>query len=226
MNENKICFILCSNHELYENECLYYIKRLHIPDGFEIDIKIVKGAVSMTSGYNQAMKESDAKYKVYLHQDVFIVNQNFIPDILTLFRQKEIGMIGMVGNTEVSESAVMWYGKRVGMLHSNSVYFADSYLFGEVKEAYQPVEAVDGLLMATQYDILWREDLFSGWDFYDMSQSFEFRKRGYSVVVPKTEKPWCVHDDGILNLGKYYQQRKIFLKEYMNHSSDTSEEKE
>ena len=102
MNENKICFILCSNHELYENECLYYIKRLHIPDGFEIDIKIVKGAVSMTSGYNQAMKESDAKYKVYLHQDVFIVNQNFIPDILTLFRQKEIGMIGMVGNTEVS----------------------------------------------------------------------------------------------------------------------------
>lgn len=226
MNENKICFILCSNHELYENECLYYIKRLHIPDGFEIDIKIVKGAVSMTSGYNQAMKESDAKYKVYLHQDVFIVNQNFIPDILTLFRQKEIGMIGMVGNTEVSESAVMWYGKRVGMLHSNSVYFADSYLFGEVKEAYQPVEAVDGLLMATQYDIPWREDLFSGWDFYDMSQSFEFRKRGYSVVVPKTEKPWCVHDDGILNLGKYYQQRKIFLKEYMNHSSDTSEEKE
>ena len=180
----------------------------------------------MTSGYNQAMKESDAKYKVYLHQDVFIVNQNFIPDILTLFRQKEIGMIGMVGNTEVSESAVMWYGKRVGMLHSNSVYFADSYLFGEVKEAYQPVEAVDGLLMATQYDIPWREDLFSGWDFYDMSQSFEFRKRGYSVVVPKTEKPWCVHDDGILNLGKYYQQRKIFLKEYMNHSSDTSEEKE
>lgn len=226
MNENKICFILCSNHELYENECLYYIKRLHIPDGFEIDTKIVKGAVSMTSGYNQAMKESDAKYKVYLHQDVFIVNQNFIPDILTLFRQKEIGMIGMVGNTEVSESAVMWYGKRVGMLHSNSVYFADSYLFGEVKEAYQPVEAVDGLLMATQYDIPWREDLFSGWDFYDMSQSFEFRKRGYSVVVPKTEKPWCVHDDGILNLGKYYQQRKIFLKEYMNHSSDTSEEKE
>lgn len=225
MNANKICFIMCSNNELYEKECLYYIKRLYIPAGFEIDIKVVKGAASMTAGYNQAMKESDAKYKVYLHQDVLIVNQNFITDILTLFQRDEIGMIGIVGNTEVRESAVMWYGKRVGMLHSNSVYFADSYLFGEVEKAYQPVEAVDGLLMVTQYDIPWREELFRGWDFYDMSQSFEFRRKGYCVVVPKTEKPWCVHDDGILNLSSYYQQREIFLREYI-HSSKTSEEKE
>ena len=36
----------------------------------------------MTSGYNNAMKKTDAKYKVYLHQDVFILNHNFLMDIL------------------------------------------------------------------------------------------------------------------------------------------------
>lgn len=216
MNKNKICFIMCCNNELYEQECLYYIQRLYIPEKFSVEFKVIKDASSMTAGYNQAMKETDAKYKIYLHQDVFIVNRNFIQDILSLFREKEIGMIGMVGNMDVHDSAVMWYGKRVGMLYSNSIYFSDAYLFGRVEERYQSVEAIDGLLMATQYDIQWRSDLFQGWDFYDMSQSFEFRRRGYKVVVPYTEKPWCIHDDGILNLDNYYQQRKIFLNEYIN----------
>jgi len=85
---------------------------------------------------------------------------------------------------------------------------------GEVQGDYQSVEAIDGLLMATQYDIPWREDVFQKWDFYDVSQSFEFRKRGYEVIVPKMEKPWCIHDDGVMNLENYYEERKKFLREY------------
>lgn len=41
---------------------------------------------------------------------------------------------------------------------------------------YQNVDAVDGLLMMTQYDLPWRDDLFSDFDFYDVSQAFEFRR--------------------------------------------------
>lgn len=63
------------------------------------------------------MKESDAKYKIYLHQDE---NRHRVVD----------------------------------------------------------VTAIDGMFMATQYDISWREDLFDGWDFYDISQSCEFTRGG------------------------------------------------
>ena len=186
MNAQKICFIMCTNHQLYKEECISYLECLELPDGFEREILPIEGACSMASGYNQAMSQSDAKFKVYLHQDVFVVYRSFIP-------------------------AVMWYGTRVGMLHSNSVYFADSYLFGKVVGEYQRVQAVDGLLMATQYDIPWREDLFLGWDFYDISQSMEFRRKGYQVIVPHTDTPWCIHDDGFLNLGRYYEEREVFL---------------
>lgn len=205
---------MCVNNDLYKDECVSYIERLELPLGFIKEILPVKDAVSMTSGYNQAMKQSDAKYKVYLHQDVFIIYPQFIKDIVKMFENPKIGMIGMVGNLEIEKTSVMWYGERVGMLHSNSVYFADSYLFGKIEGAYQEVQAIDGLLMATQYDIPWRDDLFHGWDFYDISHSMEFRKRGYQVVVPNTEKPWCIHDDGILNLNNYYKEREIFIKEY------------
>ena len=68
--------------------------------------------------------------------------------------------------------------------------------------------------MATQYDLDWREDLFKGWDFYDVSQSAEFIKNGYQVVVPNLKDPWCLHDDGFLNLNNYDESRKIYLSEY------------
>lgn len=108
----------------------------------------------------------------------------------------------------------MWAGGRVGSLFTSNVKQAGPSLIGQVKAPYEQVEAVDGLLIATQEDLPWREDLFTGWDFYDISQSMEFRKKGYKVVVPHMEIPWCLHDDGYINLDHYFKWRDVFLKEY------------
>ena len=77
------------------------------------------------------------------------------------------------------------------------------------------MEAIDGFLMATQYDIPWREDLFDKWDFYDASQSMEFIRHGYKVVIPKMEEPWCLHDCGYLNMDHYEEEREKYVKEYL-----------
>lgn len=214
MNEKKICFIMCVNDEVYEKEQLKYIQELKIPTGYEIEIFSIWEATSMTSGYNEAMHASDAKYKVYMHQDAFIVEPYFIEKMLAVFREKEIGMLGVVGSPSLPENAIMWNGKRTGGLYYNCRYGTSESQFGNIEGAYQDVEAVDGLLMATQYDLPWREDLFDGWDFYDVSQSAEFSRRGYRVVVPKQKHPWCIHDDGFLGVKNYYRYREIFLKEY------------
>ena len=214
MDEKKICFITCVNNDKYEKEEIRYLSKLRIPDGFGIEILSVKDASSMAAGYNEGMGASNAKYKVYLHQDVFIVNPDFIQDMLRIFENKEIGMLGMVGAPRLPENAIMWNAPRVGKIYFNMVYSAGNSLIGEIEGAYQEVEAVDGLLIATQYDIAWREDLFQNWDFYDVSQSQEFIRNGYKVVVPNQEEPWCIHDDGFPNLKNYYNARKIFLEEY------------
>lgn len=78
------------------------------------------------------------------------------------------------------------------------------------------MEAIDGFIMITQYDIAWREDIFDHWDFYDCSQSMEFIRKGYKVVVPAMQKPWCVHDCGFVNLAGYEEERLKFLKEYID----------
>ena len=98
MDEQKIAFISCVNDEMEYAECRYYLERLLVPEGYSIDIIGIREAVSMTSGYNAGMKDSDARYKVYLHQDVFIKNTDFISGILNTFASDErIGMLGLVG---------------------------------------------------------------------------------------------------------------------------------
>ena len=94
MNDKKICFIMCVNNEDYMEEQVAYLNHLQVPEGYEIDVLNVYGATSMTSGYNEAMHASDAKYKVYLHQDTFIINPNFIADLLEIFEEEQIGLVG------------------------------------------------------------------------------------------------------------------------------------
>lgn len=214
MNERKICFIACVNNDKYEREMLTYINHLEVPEGYEVEYLSIRDAKSMTSGYNEGMRSSDAKYKVYLHQDVFIINRNFIGDILAIFEDEGIGMLGMVGSPAMPENAIMWNAPRVGRLYFSTIYNSGESVFQCIEGKYCEVQAVDGLLIATQYDLPWREDLFRNWDFYDVSQSREFIQKGYKVVVPNQESAWCIHDDGFYNLKNYYASRRIFRENY------------
>lgn len=214
MNDKKFCFIMCTNNEHYEQEAIFWISKLHVPPGYEIDVISIKDAKSMTSGYNEGMRATDAKYKIYMHQDVMIIDQDMLYGLLKIFSIPVVGMIGMIGSPEMPEDQVMWHGYRIGMIYSSNITQMTLLNAGKVGKDCTEVEAVDGLFIATQYDLPWREDVFDKWDFYDVSQSYEFRKAGYKVVVPYMEKPWVIHDDGYLNLKNYDNERKKLLDEY------------
>ncbi len=212
LDENKMCFILCTNDQTQLDECLLYIDLLEIPTGFQIDVITVNDAESMAKGYNEAMLASDAKYKVYLHQDVFIIEKHFIEKVIKIFQKDNtIGMIGMIGVERLPKDGVMWHGKRCGDL-----YRLDESERGieKIEKGYREVEAIDGFLMITSQDIAWREDIFDEWDFYDVSQCLEFQRAGYKVVVPAQNPAWAIHDCGPQKLWNYEKQRKKLLEEY------------
>ena len=217
MNEKKIAFIICTNDNFYMDTCREYIEMLSVPEGYEVELLEIHEAKSMTSGYNEGRETTDAKYKVYLHQDVFIVYKDFLESMLEIFESDEnIGMMGMVGTPKMPPGGVMWYGKREGQLYlvNDAELPYETYQY-ELEHGLHSVEAVDGLLIATSKDIPWREDLFDGWDFYDVSQSFEYLRAGYKVVVPEQKNPWVMHYDRMINLSDYNKYREIFLKEYL-----------
>lgn len=217
MNNKKICFITCVNDdELYE-ECLIYINNLNIPKGYEIDTISIKEADSIANAYNEAINNTDAKYKIYLHQDVYIINKNFIYDIINLFEENsEIGMIGVIGSKTIPKSGVWWDSNlKSGQVYDSHTGKIELLKFGNITKDFENVKAIDGLIMITQYDIPWKEELFDGWHFYDISHSLDYIREGFKVVVPKQDDCWCIHDCGLVDISNGYEKYKeIFLQEY------------
>ncbi len=213
MNEKKIAFIICVNDMLAYTECKYYLDHLAVPEGYETDVLTITEAPSMTAGYNAGMQSTDAKYKVYMHQDVLIVNPDFIRDMLKIFAMDAgIALMGMIGAKHLGNDAKTVMSWDTGKILHNCT---PSRLEYEMEHTvYQEVEAVDGLLIATQYDVPWREDLFDGWDYYDISQCMEFLRRGKKAVVPCQKTPWVWHDNLYSKMGRYYDYAELFAKEY------------
>lgn len=217
MNNKKIAFITCVNDDGMYEECLRYIRNLKIPNGYEIDVISIKEADSITSAYNNAMNSTDAKYKVYLHQDTLIINKNFIGDIIKIFSLDEnIGMIGLTGAKTIPINAKWWESnKKYGKVYESHTGSMELLSFEEIYGECEEVKAIDGFIMITQYDIPWREDIFTGWHFYDISQSVEFDLVEYKVVIPKQECSWCIHECGINDMKDEYNKYRItFLNEY------------
>lgn len=219
MNDHKFAFIICTNDAIFLEECIHYIDHLVIPEGYEIDLLTITDAACITQGYNEAMCASDAKYKIYMHQDVFILNKNILRDLLSIFASDpQIGMIGMVGCERISPDGIMWHTDRTGniyMHHPQPSYPALSDYRYSTADGYEYVAQVDGFFMATCHDLPWDTDRLDGWDFYDAFQCMRFLLEGYKIVVPCQRHPWCMHDDnGILSLFHYDHYRQIFLQVY------------
>ncbi|CAM4275243.1 glycosyltransferase [Paenibacillus alkaliterrae] len=217
MNNSKISFIYCVNDERQYAESAKSIDSLLVPEGFIIDKLAIAEAESIAGGYNYAMNHSDAKYKVYLHQDTLIINKNFIFDILALFQiYPKLGLLGMVGADTLPTNGIWWEARqKFGKVYESHTGTMELLAFEEVQSDYVQVAGIDGFMMITQYDLPWREDLLKGWHFYDLSQSAEFMKAGYEVGVPKQEDPWCIHDCGVIDVRNGFDDnRVIFLEEY------------
>lgn len=210
MEDKRIDFIICTNDTEQFEEAGLYIAHLNIPQGYSVNVLEVRDATSIFSGYNEGMRASDARYKVYMHQDVRIIEKDFLYILLNRFRNAEVGMLGVVGSTRLMYQPWQWDAGAIIETRVNKTYcqrFSES-------EGDTYVKQIDGLLMATQYDLPWREDLFSGWDIYDCSQCCEFLKKGYRIVVPAQSRPICLHDCGLVDLSGYDQLRRKFITYY------------
>ena len=224
-NDTCFAFIMCINNDEELEEAKWYIDRLLVPDGCRVELLEIRDAKSMCDGYNEGMEyanQLNAKYKIYMHQDIRILNQNLLFELLEIFEDDSIGMVGMVGPKEMPSDGVMWDLPQFGNIAECRIDSILLYQDDNILKRYDgsnAIEAavVDGCFIATQYDIPWRSDIFDGWHFYDASQGMEFRKHGYRIVIPYMESPWVYHDPGIPDMGKYEHYQRVFCNEYFKN---------
>lgn len=218
MDDRKIAFITCVRDVHVYAEAKLYLEHLAVPEGMQVEYIPVFGAVSMAAGYNTGMQQTDARYKVYLHEDVLLLHREFITDILRLFQKyPELAVLGVIGSQGMPENGVWWdspalYGR---ILHAYEPEALIDSSCGQPEGDYAEAMAVDGVLLATQWDIPWREDIFDGWHFYDVSICAEAYRCGYKAGIAYQEDPWCMHVVRQKPLPpEYWRYRDVFLREY------------
>lgn len=223
MDDKSIAFITCVNDDTMYEESMLYIDKLIIPKGYKIEKIDIRESKSITSAYNEAIWRSKSKYKIYLHQDTLIINKEFLIDILNIFSKDEkIGLLGVIGTKSIPSNGIWWEsGSCCGKVYDSSIgriRLIDYPKNNENNNEYTEVKAIDGIIMITQYDVKWNEEIFKGWHFYDLSQSVEFSKAGYKIVIPKQNNPWCLHACGIANVKNGYEEyRQVFLNTYEDY---------
>lgn len=207
-----IAFIICVNDETYFEECLFYINRLHLPDGYVAEVYPVRQARSIFQAYNMAMQHSHAQYKVYMHQDVFLIDKDIILRFLELFeRRPKAGIAGVLGTNRLPNDHNFYRSWNLGNVLACS---EEKAIHNYLSEEAAPAAALDGMFLMTAKDFPWRSDVLSGWDFYDISQSLEFGRNQCELWVLAGENPWCIHDCGFLNLVGYDEAQEAFSKIY------------
>ena len=220
-DENAFAIIYCTNDEGYAAECRKYIEYMALPDGMRGEVIEVVNAPSMAAGYNYAMANTAAKYKIYIHHDTMLIRSDIPRRLVEMFRESsDVGVAGVFGTTNLPES-----GKWAQCAYEDSVLtlWQDAMLdFIRPKETdggshILDAEAIDGAFIATSTDIPWREDIFDGWHYYDIGQCFDARAAGSRTVLIADANPWILHESTLRKdpEGLYDKYCEIFKKGYL-----------
>lgn len=189
----QVAFVICTDNEDAYMAVKANIDGLLCPDGIEKIVIWAKAAVCNGAVFNRIVEQVPCRYKVYIHPEVRIINQNFIADLLILFSDKRIAMVGFWGSLEKPVSgnwrqARHQVGKAIFEENGSDVEKQLLPYEGNV-----PVQWLDNRFYATQYDVRWQE-VFQGNYFSVLAHCDDFQHAGYKIVVPYQESAWCQYD--------------------------------
>lgn len=184
---------------------------LRVPEGMEIQLLSVPASeTNLAEAFQQAMEQSDARYKVYISANIEILENDILPRMIEAFQQHpNIGLLGLSGTKRVLTSGITYTSpQRIGIALDE----ASRPLAGRTaKRPCEDVQVLDGYLLATQQDVAWRKDIVHGSLFLGAAASVEHRRAGYDVAVLAEAAPACrlpdelTADDG---------EQDAFLDEY------------
>ena len=211
-----IAIIIRQTDEAVCQNLLNSLSTLNIPTGYEVEVKVIPNAVSKAAAYNAAMRESSAKYKIYIDETATVLNKNLLGDVVKLFEyDSRIGVLGLYGSEMPITGDFTKAKKRYGILgyreeadHIKAIH-ADNPLW------WQKVHLVDGLFMATAVDTDWDENVAE--EFLAAAKCLEIRKNNYLAAVPMQDYPWCMFDKiSAYNQNLRENDLKSFAAKYQN----------
>ena len=189
-----IAFIVYGDDEWIISENIDYINSLIIPEGLSIEIIKVIGNEELSDKLEAGRVQTNAKVKIYLNQNSYIIDKNFVLKILKAFEDNpKVGIIGTRGcYKNIDTDKIEFIG--------NNLYqqYGLGSQIGILKEGYEQgiIEtlAIDNHIMITAKDTPWGGNSSNA----NIVKSVELRHMGYNTAVIVEDNPMVLFDNGIL----------------------------
>ena len=188
------------------------LRALSVPEGAEVQlVPAVSGRENLAAAFQVAMEQSDARYKVYVSEQLEVLDSHLLSRMLEAFHaHPDVGILGLSGTKQISTSGISYLSpQRVGILLDAEKQALDGRAVDGLCES---VQVLDGCLLATQHDVAWRKDLFHSALFLGASASCEQRRAGHDVAVLGEKEPACRWISNAFQIDG--DEKNAFLDEY------------
>lgn len=211
MDERKIAVIVAKKTEGASSALEDDLAKVDIPEGYYAELVLIDAqGCRKAEVWQEGMLSTDAKYKVYLDEDVRILQKDFLIKLLDIFRSDDgIAIVGVAGAKELPTSGIVQEAvKKAGIFQRGDGGVEE---WAPIVGQWQEAAAVEGFFVATQYDMPWRAD-YQDDVFFVTAQSVRFRQKGYRTVLAAQISPWIQKIEYTISFSK--KSQAAFLDEY------------
>ena len=178
------------------------------------------GEFSLTEVYNKLLSESKNDIVVLCHDDIYFDSKNWGQKVINHFkRNKDYGILGLAGTTNMPKSAKWWedFSKMKGIVnHEHEGKKWESKYSPSKGNELDDVVLVDGLFIAINKSNIKTNfnDEIKGFHFYDVDFSFRNFINGVKIGVMYDVR--VTHKSVGATNEQWEKNREVFAKKYEN----------
>lgn len=212
--EKKVAFFVRKSDETLYSVCLESLQALHLPRGYEAEIFPLAADRPYAVQANRALALSDAKYKIYINDEVCLVQPHVLEEMLAIFADAAVGMVGALGSPSLPvDGNVLSSAHKRGAVYVPSEEGFSELRFGDAAGEVADVRYILPFFFATQWDIPWDESYEQQY-YAVLAQCRAFEEAGRRMVVPLSETIWCAVQGKGLSFDAEEADRKAFFTKY------------
>ena len=227
MNEKGIAILVWKRNEEHYANCIEGLRQLQYPAGYEVQVYTLTEQDTFAKQCNSVLAETDAKYKIYLSDEMRITAPTFVQDMLNIFADGSIGIVGVLGSREMPLSAnVMEAPNKYGsVLIPVNAGFEKLTYNTQTDGGTIDVCAILPSLFITQYDLPWDSE-YTGQYYAVQAMCRDFTQHGYRIAIPMPRTPYCAYQMADIIFTSGENDREHFFAVYASHVSPLGQEEE
>ena len=219
--EKKFAFFVRKSSEVRFSAALESLQALRLPAGYEAELFTLTAGEPYAAQVNKALTLSDAKYKIYLNDDVLLVEPDVLGKLLQIFEDESIGMIGCLGSASLPAS---------GNIMESPYACGAAYVLSE--EGHRDLRLGRGTVgecrtarflvpsfFATQQDFSWDEH-YQRQYYALLAYCRRFEQEGNRIVVPLAKEPWCAYQERTISFDADESERRKFFAAHHAYLTD------